>query len=209
MAKQDLKKTLAALYKGRPGKPVEVRVPKLRYLMIDGQGDPNGPAFMDAIVALYGLSYGLKFQAKNGPTQRDWTVMGLEGLWWAEDMQAFSRADRAHWRWTAMIMQPTVVGRRDLQAVIATMRSKGKLTRAMEQARIEDLVEGECVQVLYVGPYSAEGPTITDLHTYAASLGKRLRGKHHEIYLSDARRTAPEKLRTILRQPVERAHHSG
>lgn len=95
MAKQDLKKTFATLYKGRAGKPVELRVPKLRYLMIDGRGDPNGPEFMAAIEALYGLSYALKFGSKNGPSKKDWTVMGLEGLWWADDMSAFSRSARA------------------------------------------------------------------------------------------------------------------
>lgn len=102
-----------------------------------------------------------------------------------------------------MIMQPTCVDHSSLKAAVEELRAKGKVTPAMERARIEDLTEGECVQVLHVGPYSAEGPTIAALHAFIDDLGRTPRGKHHEIYLSDARRTPPEKLRTILRQPLE------
>jgi hypothetical protein len=202
MKKIDLKKEYAALYKAT-AKPSSVKVPKLRYLMIDGEGDPGtSKDYMDAITTLFGLSYTLKFMIKNGPEAIDYGVMPLESLWWADDMSDFERDNRDKWKWTAMIMQPAFITATTLKAAKAELVRKKKDLPAMDKVRLEDLTQGACAQVLHTGPWSEEHPTIMGLHAYIAETGKEPRGKHHEIYLSDPRRTAPEKLRTILRQPM-------
>jgi hypothetical protein len=202
MKKLDLKKEYAALYKAT-AKPSVVKVPKLSYLMIDGEGDPGtSQDYMDAITTLYGLSYTLKFMIKNGPEAIDYGVMPLESLWWADDMRDFEQGNRANWKWTAMIMQPAFITATTLKAAKAELVRKKKDLPAMAKVRLEDFTEGMCMQVLHTGPWSEEHPTIMGLHAFIAEQGKALRGKHHEIYLSDARRTAPKKLRTILRQPM-------
>ena len=200
--KIDLKKEFAALYKAT-NKPVVIKVPKLRYLMIDGQGDPNtSKAFGDAITTLYGLSYTMKFMLKKGPEAIDYPVMPLEAIWWADDMSDFMKANKSRWKWTAMIMQPSVINTRTVKAAKAELERKKKVLPAIELVRLEDLTEGACAQILHVGPYATEGPTIEKLHAFIKEQGKAPRGKHREIYLSDARRVAPEKLRTIIRQPM-------
>ncbi len=202
MKKLDLKKDFAALYKAT-AKPAVVKVPKLRYLMIDGQGDPNtGKAFADAITTLYGLSYTLKFMVKNGPEAIDYGVMPLEAIWWADDMKDFTQGSKAKWKWTAMIMQPAFITATMVKAAKAELVRKKKDLPSIALLRLEDMTEGACAQILHVGPYAAEGPTITKLHAFIQENGKSLRGKHREIYLNDARRTEPEKLRTIIRQPM-------
>lgn len=202
MKKIDLKKDFAALYKAT-AKPAVIKVPKLRYLMIDGQGDPNtSKAFADAITTLYGLSYTLKFMVKNGPEAIDYGVMPLEAIWWADDMKDFTQGNKAKWKWTAMIMQPAFITATMVKAAKAELVRKKKDLPSIALLRLEDMTEGACAQILHVGPYAAEGPTITKLHAFIQENGKSLRGKHREIYLNDARRTAPEKLRTIIRQPM-------
>ncbi|MBP7408628.1 MAG: GyrI-like domain-containing protein [Flavobacteriales bacterium] len=202
MKKLDLKKEYAALYKAT-AKPGSVKVPKLRYLMIDGQGDPGtSKDYMDAITTLYGLSYTLKFTIKNGPEAIDYGVMPLESLWWADDMRDFERANRSNWKWTAMIMQPAFITATTVKAAKAELMRKKKDLPAMAKVRLGDLTEGMCMQVMHTGPWANEHPAIMGLHACIAEQGKAPRGKHHEIYLSDPRRTAPEKLRTILRQPM-------
>ena len=202
MKKLDLKKEYAALYKAT-AEPSLVKVPKLRYLMIDGEGDPGtSKDYMDAITTLYGLSYTLKFMIKNGPEAIDYGVMPLESLWWADDMRDFERANRDNWKWTAMILQPAFITATTLKAAKAELLRKKKDLPAMAKVRLEDLAEGSCAQVMHTGPWSEEHPAIMGLHAYIADQGSTIMGKHHEIYLSDARRTAPEKLRTILRQPM-------
>ena len=195
MKKLDLKKDFAAMYKAT-AKPAVVKVPKLRYLMIDGQGDPNtSKAFADAITTLYGLSYTLKFMVKNGPEAIDYGVMPLEAIWWADDMKDFMQANKAKWKWTAMIMQPAFITATMVKAAKAELVRKKKDLPSIALLRLEDMTEGACAQILHVGPYAAEGPTIAKLHAFIQENEKSLRGKHREIYLSDARRTAPEKMR--------------
>jgi len=203
MKKIDLRKELKDLYSPSPKEAEVVRIPKFQYLMIDGTGDPNvAPAFREAIQALYSAAYTLKFMIKKDKAI-DYPVMALEGLWWADDMSAFVDARKDSWKWTLMILQPNVVTRSLFsKGVRLAMEKKG--LPALAKIRLENLEEGLCVQVMYIGTYAQEGPTIQNLHSFAAERGLALRGKHHEIYMSDPRKVKPEKMKTIIRQPVER-----
>lgn len=202
MEKLDLKKQWKQLYQPKAGVVVAVDVPPLNYLMVDGEGDPNtSQSFQDAIEALYSLSYTLKFTFKMGLRAIDYGVMPLEGLWWADDQRAFYEADKSAWKWTMMIVQPEFITQEEVDAAFEQVRKKKNPT-ALDRVHFEKLEEGASAQVLYVGPFSAEGPTVQRMHDFIHAAGKKLRGKHHEIYLSDMRRTAPESLRTILRQPM-------
>lgn len=202
MEKLDLKKQWKHLYQPPPEKITVVNVPPLTYLMVDGEGDPNkSKAFEQAVEALYSLSYTLKFLLKKSPRAIDYGVMPLECLWWADDPRVFMQTDKSAWKWTAMILQPEFIARTDVDAAFDEVRRK-KNPAALDRVRLETLDEGECVQTLYFGPFSEEGPTIQHMHDAIHAAGKNLHGKHHEIYLSDPRRTAPAKLRTILRQPM-------
>jgi len=198
--KLDLKKALKPLYHAKAGTPAWVDVPPLSYLMIDGIGDPESEGFAQAVEALYSLAYPLKFAYKKSEG-RDWTVMPLEGLWWADDPEVFARQERDRWQWTLMILQPDFVEAGRVDECREAALKKKELPR-LSQVRLETLSEGRCAQVLHVGPYAEEGETIAGLHQFIAEAGHALSGKHHEVYLSDPRRTAPEKLKTILRQPV-------
>jgi hypothetical protein len=206
MKKLDLKKQWKPLYEGKVDAIVAVDVPPLTYLMVNGEGDPNtSKAFQDAVEALYSLSYTLKFTLKKSPRAIDYGVMPLEGLWWADDPQDFGwaghQADKSKWKWTAMIAQPEFITKAQVDAAMEEVRKK-KNPAALGKVRFETLTEGPSAQVLYVGPFADEGPTIQRMHDFIHAAGKELRGKHHEIYLSDPRRTAPDKLKTILRQPM-------
>lgn len=202
MEKLDLKKQWKHLYAPKTGTIVAVDVPPLTYLMVDGEGDPNtSQAFQEAVEALYALSYTLKFSLKKGPRAIDYGVMPLEGLWWADDPRVFHQADKSTWKWTAMILQPDFIAQAEVDAAFEQVRKK-KNPAALGRVRFEALEEGACAQVLYLGPFSEEGPTIQRMHEFIHAKGKELRGKHHEIYLSDPRKTAPEKLKTIIRQPM-------
>ena len=205
MAKLDLKKQFAHLYKASAKAPAMVDVPAMNFLMVDGAGDPNtAPGFQAAIETLYGLSYTLKFGLKKrGGT--DYTVMGLEGLWWAEGKEsgaAFIAGERDKWKWTLMIMQPDFVTAAMVEEAREELRRRSPRRPAIDRARLERLQEGLSAQVLHVGPYSEEHATVERLHAFIAEGGYRLAGKHHEMYMNDPRRTAPAKLKTILRQPV-------
>lgn len=194
--KVDLKKSDDA-YRARRGEFRVLAVPEARYLAVDGSGDPNtAPAYRAALEALYPFAYALKFAARDA-LGRDHVVPPLEGLWWADDLRAFtSRRDTRSWRWTMMIAVPPWIP----SDVIDVAREKaGDRSRGVE---LRTLMEGTCVQTLHVGSFDDEGPVIEAMHSRALADGYRLAGTHHEIYLSDARRTAPERLRTILRQPV-------
>ncbi len=200
--KIDFKKTLDA-YRARRGRFRILEVPELQYLMIDGVGDPNtSPAFAEAVEALYPVAYKLKFASKRD-LGRDYVVMPLEGLWWADDMDAFTSArDKSRWDWTMMIMVPDWIDREMFDTAVARAAAKNRPAR-LEDVSLETLAEGRCVQTLHVGSFDAEGEVLDRLHhEFVPEHGLRLAGKHHEIYLSDFRRVAPEKLRTILRQPV-------
>lgn len=197
----DLIRDLKPLYAPRRGTSVAVDVPELSFLMIDGEGDPNqAPAYGQAIEALYAAAFTAKFMLKFGPKKIDFRVMPLEGLWWADDMDDFLHGGRDRWKWTAMMAVPGVVTAK----VLADARAKAaerKPLPALPLLRLEKFREGRAAQTMYVGPFAEEGPTITALHRFIEESGHRLAGRHHEIYLSDPRRTAPAKLRTIIRQP--------
>ena len=201
MKKLDLKKEWKNLY-NPSGKQVSlVDVPAHQYLMIDGKGDPNtSTEYSDAIQALYAVSYHLKFAVKKGPKAIDYVVMPLEGLWGTDDMRDFLTERKEDWKWTAMILQPDFISKEQVQAAIKAAGEK-KALPALPLLRFEVFKEGKAAQLMHIGPYSGEGPNIQRIHDYILDAGLGLRGKHHEIYLSDPRRTAPERLRTIIRQP--------
>lgn len=205
MRKLDLKKQYKHLYQPSAKQVSVVDVPPLNFLMIDGTGDPNTSAdFQAAVEALYALSYTLKFgvkQGKYGDAPLDYPVMALEGLWWAEDMRKFSIDRKGDWLWTLMIMQPDVITPAMVEAARATAAQKKDLP-ALPKLRFEPYHEALSAQIMYYGPFKDEGPTIARLHKFIEESGHQLRGKHHEIYLSDLRRTAPEKLKTVIRQPM-------
>ena len=199
----DHKKELKHLYRASTKKVVEVTVPPMTYLMLDGVGDPNtAPAYKHAVEALFSVSYTAKFAVKKGPLAVDYKVMPLEGLWWTDDMSTFSVANKSSWKWTMMMMQPDLVTRAVLEDAIAAVGKKKPELVAVEKLRMESFDEGRCAQVLHVGPFSDEGPTVARVHAYIAEHGA-LCGKHHEIYLSDVRRADPSRWRTIIRQPME------
>lgn len=202
--KVDFKKQIPA-YTARQGRFELVTVPMLRYLMIDGHGDPNtAPAYRDALSTIYPVAYALKFLSKR-TLDRDYTVMPLEALWWSDDMAAFTAArDKSRWDWTAMLMTPDWIGQEQFDSALEAVQRKGGAP-ALDALRLETLDEGLAVQTLHVGSYDDEAPVLAELHEhFIPSNGLKMTGKHHEIYLGDPRRTAPEKLKTILRQPVER-----
>lgn len=201
MEKIDLKKVFKHLYQSSDKAVVEIEVPEFKYLMIDGEGDPNTvPAYVEAIEALFSVSYAAKFMVKKSAQAIDYAVMPLEGLWWADDMTAFATNDKARWKWTAMILQPDFVENDVIALAIQAVAEKKNLP-AVSKLRLESFAEGRCAQVLHIGPFSEEGPTIQRVHDFIEARGTRT-GKHHEIYLSDIRRAAPQNWKTIIRQPM-------
>ncbi|MDH5688785.1 MAG: GyrI-like domain-containing protein [Candidatus Bathyarchaeota archaeon] len=201
MKKTDLKKELKQLYNPPEKEAVIVDVPKMNFLMVDGQGDPNtAQEYRDAIEALYAVSYTLKFMIKKGE-EVDYVVMPLEGLWRAEDMTEFNMGNKDAWEWTSMIMQPPYVTQELVQKALKQVEERRNLP-ALSKMRFGSFHEGLSVQIMHIGPYSAEGPTIERLHNFIREKGYGLRGKHHEIYLSDPRRSKLGKLKTIIRQPI-------
>lgn len=201
VSKLDLRKELKDLYQPTHKNVVEVRVPTFRFLMIDGAGDPGTSVpYAQAVEALFSVSYTAKFMVKRGVDAIDYAVMPLEGLWWAEDMSAFVANDRAQWQWTMMIMQPSFVPQNVIADAMAEVRRKKKLP-GVDRMRLEELTEGRCAQVMHIGPFLEEGPVIERVHAFIDSRAHRA-GKHHEIYLSDIRKAAPEKWKTIIRHPM-------
>lgn len=200
--KVDFKRTLDA-YQAKRDRFRIVDVPGLQYLMIDGHGDPNtSPAFTGAIEALYPVAYKLKFASKRD-LGRDYVVMPLEGLWWADDMDFFTAArDKSRWNWTLLIMVPEWIDRDMFTAAVEQAGAKNRPAR-LADVRLESLSEGRCVQTLHVGSFDDEADVLARMHhEFIPDNGLHMTGRHHEIYLSDFRRVAPEKQRTILRQPV-------
>ena len=170
--------------------------------MVDREGDPNiSKEFQEAIEALFSLSYTLKFLIKKSELAIDYGVMPLEGLWWADDMSKFSIDNKKDWKWTLMIMQPEFVEEKLIAKAKDQLKKKKDLS-AQSKVRFETFSEGEAAQIMHIGPFSEEGPTIEKLHNFIRDNGYTLHGKHHEIYLSDIRRAAPEKWKTIIRQPI-------
>jgi len=202
MSKIDYKKELKHLYRPSAKKVEAVDVPRMNFLMIDGKGDPStSQDFKDAIGVLYPLSYTLKFMIKKGEIGVDYGVLPLEGLWWADDMSSFVDDRREHWQWTLMIMQPELVTEEMVQEANKQVLKK-KNPVSLPLVRFESFEEGKVAQIIHIGPFSEERPTIEKIHTFIEERGSQRRGKHHEIYLSDIRRTAADNLRTIIRQPM-------
>ena len=200
--KLDFKKTLAG-YRAPRGRFEIVEIPDQQYLMVDGYGDPNtSSAYADALAALYPVAYKLKFASKR-ELGRDYVVPPLEGLWWADDMDAFTAArDKARWDWTMLLMVPEWIDLDLFEAALAQVAAKDAPAR-LADVRLRPLSEGVCVQTLHLGSFDDEAPVLERLHhEFIPEHGLRMTGTHHEIYLSDPRKVAPEKLRTILRQPV-------
>jgi hypothetical protein len=198
----DLRRERSTLYSASR-EPAFVDVPELPYLMIDGHGDPNtAPEYAAAVQALYSIAYTIRFGLKRRPEPVDAPVMPLEGLWWTPDMATFSTDDKSAWDWTLLIAVPGLVTA-DVVDDARAAASRKHPAAPLAAVRLEPFAEGQCAQVLHLGPYRDEGPTVAALHAFVAEHGYALAGKHHEIYLGDPRRSAPEKLRTIVRQPVE------
>ncbi|MCP2195151.1 hypothetical protein LX14_002869 [Williamsia deligens] len=200
----DLKRVIPT-YSARRGVFAVVEVPPLQFLMIDGHGDPNTAAeYHDAVSTLYPMAFTLKALGRrvHGTNHR---VMPLEALWWADDPSAFTtRRDKSRWSWTAMILVPDEVTAQDVDEARRLVATRGSAP-AVGKVRFDRLDEGTCVQTLHVGPYDAEGPVLAQMHEeFIPANGLSPTGPHHEIYLGDPRRAAPERLRTILRQPVRR-----
>lgn len=203
--KVDFKKTLDG-YQASRGRFRIVDIPDTQYLMVDGHGDPNSsPAYTGALQALYPVAYKLKFASKR-ELGRDYVVPPLEGLWWAEDMDAFTVArDKSQWDWTMMLMAPDWIDRDLFLGAVEQVRAKTPPPR-LDDIRLETLSEGRCVQTLHIGSFDDEAPVLETMHEdFIPANGFALSGKHHEIYFSDFRKVAPEKLRTVLRQPVRPA----
>lgn len=199
--KYDVKRAHRELYAPRAEFTL-VEVPPMRYLAVDGHGDPNtAPEYADAIEALFGVAYTVKFRSKR-ELGRDLVVAPLEGLWRADDPATFVTREKSAWSWTMLISQPDWIDDALVAEAIDAVRAKGDKP-ALDRLRLDELHEGTCVQILHVGSYDDEAPTLARLHDeWMPQHGLTFNGDHHEIYLSDARRTAPEKLRTVLRQPV-------
>jgi hypothetical protein len=201
--KIDYKKELKHLYQPSAKEVVVVDVPAMNFLMIDGAGDPNiSSTFQEATEALFAVSYGLKFMIKKGAQQVDYGVMPLEGLWWADDMAQFSVEKKGDWKWTLMMMQPEYVTP-DLFAEAVEQVKKKKNPAALPLIRFEAYTEGQAAQIMHIGPFSEEGPTVAKIHDFIVANGGKLAGKHHEIYLSDIRKAAPENWKTVIRQPFK------
>jgi hypothetical protein len=202
MIKLDPKQDLKHLYTAAK-QPTVVDVPPLNYLMIDGSDDPNtAQIFKDGTQALYGDAYALKFMFKN---QRgiNYSVMPMEGLWWADNMAEFRLDDKSNWLWTLMLVLPEVVTAADFAQAVADVEAK-KNPPALDQVRFAPYSEGLAAQILHIGSYEDEAPTIQHLHEFIEDQGYTLSGKHHEIYIGDPNRSAPETLKTIIRQPIRR-----
>jgi hypothetical protein len=201
--KVDFKKSHDS-YRARSGEFRVIDVPAMQYLMVDGHGDPNtSKDYADALAALYPVAYKLKFASKRD-LERDYVVPPLEALWWAADMAAFTSArDKSQWCRTAMIMTPDWITAQLFADAVTAVAAKDR-PASLGKVRLETLEEGRCVQTLHTGPYDDEAGVLADMHAhFIPEAGLRMSGKHHEIYLNDARRVEPAKLRTILRQPVE------
>jgi hypothetical protein len=193
-----------ALYTPSWKHPAIVEVPELAFLMVDGRGAPESEAYQEAIQALYGTAYTLKFAVRNADADRDFKVAPLEGLWWGDEERpglADLQADRDAWSWRMMIALPDEVTAAEVAAA-AEAAARKRPSPAAGRVRLERFAEGLAAQIMHHGPYSEEAPTIERLHAWVEEQGYELRGRHHEIYLGDPRRAAPERLKTVIRHPV-------
>lgn len=203
MKKIDFRKEFGKLYFPSAREVVVVDVPAMNFAMVQGAGNPNTtPAFQEAIEALYGVSYTLRFGLKKQGVA-EYSVGPLESLWWTDEAGGFSMDSKEEWMWTSMIMQPEVVTRAHFLDAVSQLKEKRNPV-ALPKVRLERFHEGLSAQVMHIGPYSAEKPTIERIHHFIQERGYKRAGKHHEIYLGDPRRSAPDKLKTVLRQPMGR-----
>ncbi len=203
----DFKKEFKNFYLPKD-KPQLVDVPKMQFIMVDGEGDPNSLAYQDAVQIVYALSYTLKMMGKKNQTPEDffeYVVAPLEGLWWSDG--AFSLQERSNWLWTSMIRQPDFITQENFDWAVCECKKKKPEIEVLK-ARLESFTEGQCVQMMHFGPYATEPATVEQMHRFMDmnNLMDMTGGirKHHEIYLSDPRKTAPEKLKTVLRHPIDK-----
>ncbi len=201
MEKVDLKKELKNLYNPSAKEVSFVDVPDMNFLMVDGEGSPASPQYTASVEALYPVAYALKFMIKKAQGI-DYGVMPLEGLWWMDNMKLFTVERKDEWKWTSMIMQPKYVTQAHFKAAVEQVQRK-KAPAALDKVRFERYHEGKAAQIMHIGPFSTEGPNVQKIHEAIKASGHQLSGKHHEIYLGDPRKTAPEKLKTVLRQPLK------
>jgi hypothetical protein len=201
MEKIDLKQEFKQYYSPKPGEPELVEPPKMRFVMVDGEGDPNSPEFQTAVGALYSVMYSLKFARKKAGQEPDFSVGALEGLWSVRGGKMFEVGKRDDWLWTLMIWLPDMIKNEEVAAAVVELKVK-KPNPALAKVRVEELNEGRCVQIMHVGPYATEPASVKLMTDFAAAQGLTQSGRHHEVYLSDPRRVEPENMRTILRHPV-------
>lgn len=210
MTKLDLRKDLKAFYNPSTKKPEIVDIPRFQFVMIDGQieadkGPGTSPGFQEAMQAMYGAAYTLKFMSKlNKNNPIDFPVMALEGLWWVRDGQ-FDITIKDNWDYRVMILQPDHITGDMFDEALAQLRKKKGDLPAFSRLRLESFEEGRCVQIMHIGPYDAEPATLDRMHSFAHENGYQLRGMHHEIYLGNPMRGDPARLKTLLRHPVEKA----
>ncbi len=201
VVKLELRKTLKEYYSPPAGEVVLVRMPTMKYIMVDGDGEPGGEPFQQAMGALYNVAYTLKFRAKK-LLKKDYDIMAPEGLWWSK-AKTFDMTKKNEWLWTLMIVVPDFITEKMFSDAVAEVRRK-KNPPGLEKARLVSFKEGLCLQTMHMGPYSTEPESVAKMDAYAKEHGYRMAGKHHEIYLGDPRRAAPSKLKTIIRHPISR-----
>ncbi len=201
MDKIDFKKELKNLYNPSAKEVSIVEVPDMNFLMVDGEGSPASLQYIASLEAIYPVAYALKFIVKKAQGV-DYGVMPLEGLWWMDDMTQFSVERKNEWKWLSMIMQPKYVTEADFKAAIEQVNKK-KAPEALDKVRFECFHEGKAAQIMHIGPFSTEAANIQKIHAAIKASGHELSGKHHEIYLNNPAKTAPEKLKTVLRQPMK------
>jgi len=204
--KIDFKKTMKDLYQPSPKEVGMVDVPEMQFLMIDGMGSPgDSQEYQDALAALYPVAYKIKFLSK--AKGKDYVIPPLEGLWWADRLEDFNEGNRDNWKWTMLIMQPDWITEELVnEAIEITTNKKPELKKFISKLRFEKYKEARAAQIMHIGPYSKEGPNIQKIHDFIQENGGSFNGhnlKHHEIYLSDPRRSKPENMKTIIRQPYK------
>jgi hypothetical protein len=201
VTKLDLRKTLKSLFSPPAGDVQLLKIPSMKYIMVDGKGEPGGDSFQQGVGAIYNVAYTMKFRSKK-LLKKDYNVMALEGLWWMKGK--IDQTRRKDWLWTLMSVVPDFVTPRMFSESVEEVKER-KNPPGVDKVRLESFDEGLCVQTMHVGPYSTESESIARLDSYAKDHGYRMVGKHHEIYLGDPRRSAPSKLRTIIRHPVQKS----
>ncbi len=205
-SKIDFKKTMKEFYQPSSKEVTQVDIPEMQFLMIDGIGSPgDSKEYQDALAVLYPIAFKTKFLSKK--KGKDYVVPPLEGLWWADNMDDFTEGDRNKWKWTMMIMQPDWITQDMInEAIKVTKDKKPELSELLPKLRLEQYKEGRAAQIMHIGPYSEEEPTIQKMHNFIKKVGGSFDGhkkKHHEIYLSDPRKANPATMKTVIRQPFE------